>query len=256
MKKLPPENSDKPTFDLENCQDYAGALGIVASVRALFLLLLIVSLLTHAGAYSMAHWKADWTTPTSPQPPPNSAEPAEALPSLVAAQVDMELPETEQAPATTLPVRSGGISVDPLTVRHAIVLGLPVTAFVGTMSCIMLLLCYLLALNIELSGRLGGVQGTIAALFWMGVVLILLLPWGDWLGVSVIPLTGVFMQADDVLSLPHSFAGSAREIQHYARYLGYPLLTLLIVLVADQRYAKGYRLAQRQVEAWLHVKRI
>ena len=75
---------DKPSFELENCQDYAGALRIVASARSFFLLLLIVSLATHAGAYSISRWKTQWINPGAMQP--TQDKPVSPAATLVLAQ--------------------------------------------------------------------------------------------------------------------------------------------------------------------------
>ena len=57
-------------------------------------------------------------------------------------------------------------------------------------------------------------------------------------------------------NLPTEFADRTHQVTHYARHLGFPVLTLLIALLGDRKYAKGCRLALRQIEARLNVRTI
>ena len=135
---------------------------------------------------------------------------------------------------------------------------LPLAEFVGQVACGALLLCYLLNANVALSGRLGGVRGSLSAFFWMLVVLVLLFPWHRWLGEGSgqMQIPGVYLTFEEVTHLPTEFADWPARVLHYVRFLGYPLLVLLIAVVGDRRYARGCRLAQRQVEARLRVQTV
>jgi hypothetical protein len=135
---------------------------------------------------------------------------------------------------------------------------LPLAEFVGQISCLMLLVCYLVASNVALSGRLGGVRGSLAAFFGVLVVFAILFPWDRWMGGlrGHMQVPGVYFTIDEVTNIPTEFAGRVPEVLHYVRYLGYPLLALIIVFVADRRFARGYRLAQRQIAARLNVRAV
>jgi len=143
-------------------------------------------------------------------------------------------------------------------VYYPIELVMPLAEFVGQVSCGALVLCYLLAANVALSGRLGGVRGSISAFFWMVVLLALLFPWDRWLGDlrGQVQVPGVYLAFDEVRDLPAEFPDVLTEVLHYLRYLGYPLLAFVIAAVGDRRYARGHRLAQRQIEARLNVRSV
>ena len=231
-----PDSGDQPA-DIENCQDYAGAMRTISAARRLFLLLLVLSLLLHVGAYCIGRW----TNVLAPTPP---AEPETASPSAEAAPEAID-PEEAAEPEFGM-------------VYYAVRLVMPLAEFVGQVSCGALVLCYLLAVNVALSGRLGGVRGTVSAFFWMVVLLALLFPWDRWLGDlrGQVQIPGVYFTFDEVTDLADEFPNLTAAVVHYVRFLGYPLLAFIIALVGDRRYAKGYRLAQRQIEARLSVRRL
>jgi hypothetical protein len=223
--------------DTENCQDYAGAMRTISAARGLFLLLLVVSLLLQVGIYCISRW----TNVLAPTP---LAEQEIASPSADTASGTVDLEEVS--------------SPEFGMIYYAVELVMPLAEFVGQVSCGALVLCYLLAANVALSGRLGGVRGTVSAFFWMVVLLALLFPWDRWLGDlrGQVQIPGVYFTFDEVTNLPDEFPNLTAEVVHYVRFLGYPLLAFIIALVGDRRYAKGYRLAQRQIEARLSVRRL
>lgn len=257
----------RPAFELENCQDYTSALGMIAAARRLFLWLLVFSLMLQVGAYATARWRPAWITPQQAQSEaPDAVESADApLEDGVVladhADAGADAASTSQPADQTAPVATTTAepTVGPITasrVRLAIEGLMPIASFAGVISCMLLMLCYLVALNLALSGRLGGVRGSLAGFLWMAVVLVLLLPWEQWLGPLGSPLSGVYSTAAQTLEVPQTFETGAAELAHYVRYLGYPILALMMVWVADRRYARGYRMACRQAEAWLHVRPI
>jgi hypothetical protein len=252
----PPESA-APPFEIENYQDYAGALRSVGSARSLFLLLVLLSLLIHAVLYTLARW-----TPDLVGLPPAVTE---TTGPVVPADADQQLTDTDAAADAPQEVRQA-LAAEPGSLATApppqerqsglIEAALPLAAFVGLASGILLLFCYLLSVNIALSGHLGGVRGSLAALIWMAIVVLLLLPWQGWLGGWGVNIPGAYLTADEVLNVPAQFEDLTTEVVHNVRCLGYPLLVLLIAVVGDRRYARGYRLAQRQIQARLAVRRI
>ena len=227
-------NAGVDSLETANYLDYSGAIKTVRGARSVFLLLLILSLLAHIGIYCAARWTNVLQTTETVK-----AEIEAPSPEVAHGTIDLEEPVEELSRA-----------------YYAIELALPLTEFIGQISCGALLLCYLLAVNVALSGRLGGVRGSISAFFWTVVLLALLFPWDRWLGGlrDQIQVPGVYFSFAEIKDLPTEFAGKVVQVLHYVRFLGYPVLALIIALVGDRRYAKGFRLAQRQVEAHLNVK--
>lgn len=234
MAEYPNPSDAAGSFDSENYQDYAGALQTVRAARSIFLLLLVLSVLSHIGIYCAARWTQVLTTTET-------------------VQEEIESPADDAAPGTIdleEPVQQSA------RVYYLVKMALPLTEFIGQVSCGALLLCYLMATNIALSGRLGGVRGSIASFFWMVILMALLFPWDRWLGDlrDQVQIPGAFLTFAEISDLPAEFSSRLTEVLHYVRFLGYPFMVFLIAVVGDRRCAKGLRLAQRQVEAHLNVR--
>lgn len=275
--------SEMPPLEIENYQDYAGALRTIASARSLFLVLLVLALFVNAGAYTLIRFSPDLfglssaaeranqpvvvglagETKAAPPAEGTKARPTEATKAGAdeepggansAARPAMVKEGEDLALGADLP--DGAAVVRTGEARRALEMILPLAAFVGLACTILLLGCYLLSVNVALSGRLGGVRGSLAAFLWMGVVLLLTVPWARWTEGGALPIPGVYLSADELMNLPTEFGDVAARIIHYVRYLGYPVLIFLVVVAGDRRYTKGYRLAHRQIEARLAGRRI
>ncbi len=235
-RPIPSHAGKTPSAEAENWQDYSGAMRTIRAARRLFLLLLVLSLLTHGAVYGLARW-------------------TQLLSATEAVQQEVQAPAPAEAPGT---IELEEPAEQFARLYYLTKMLLPLSEFVGQVSCGILLFCYLLAANVALSGRLGGVRGSLSAFFWMLVLLALLFPWHRWLGEAPgrVQIPGVYMTFEEATNLPTDFTDWPAQIIHYVRFLGYPLLVLLIALVGDRRYAKGYRLAQRQVEARLQVQTV
>ena len=71
-----------------------------------------------------------------------------------------------------------------------------------------------------------------------------------------VQVPGVYLTMEEISSMPAEFDKPVPEVLHYVRFLGYPSLVLMIAFVADRRFARGYRLAQRRIAAKLDVRSI
>lgn len=239
MSEQPTEKTESArtpvdTERMEQLQDYSAALQTIRAARGVFLLILILSLLLHAAGYSAARW----------------------------GEVLRPLPEIQKQLATPTDAPGATVTPDAETAEHFstwyyfIQLGLPTAEFLGQVSCGLLTLSFLFAALVCLSGGLGGVRGAISAFFWMLVLLALLFPWGRWLGstAGAEQIPGVYYTFGELEQLPAEFGNWLDAALHYVRYLGYPLLALLIALASDRRFSRGYRLVQRHLESRLKVK--
>ena len=220
----------------EQLQDYSAALRSIRAARGVFLIILVLSLLLHVAAYSAAWW-GDVLSPVSGVQEQLAAPADEAT---AGAQPDAE-------PATTFS-----------SWYYLAKMILPLTEFLGQVSCGLLTLSFLFAVLVCLAGGLGGVRGSISAFFWMLVLLALLFPWARWLGggPDAVQIPGVYFTFDELCGLPAEFGGRLDKLIHYVRYLGYPVLALLIAFTGNRRFSRGYRLVQRHLESKLDVKSI
>ena len=128
MAEHPKTGSEpRPAFELENCQDYTAALGMIAAARRLFLALLIFSLLLQAGVYATARWSPAWLALQQvPSPTPDSTAPADVAAGDEFAS--MGNADTQAAGATDTPQAgdpnvAAGPTVAPTTARMSASIG-------------------------------------------------------------------------------------------------------------------------------------
>ncbi|MBN1511405.1 MAG: hypothetical protein JXB13_05275 [Phycisphaerae bacterium] len=214
-------------------RDYEGALRTIRGARGVFLLFLILSLLVHLAAFASVRW-------------------GNILGA--AAQVEAGIASTQpgvESQEASEPDKAGRTAM----VANLIELLLPLAEFVGQVSCALLALCFLASAQVCLAGGLGGVRGSLSAFFWMLVLLALLFPWARWFhGEYQVP--GVFLAFAELKDYKPESPNTLTQVLSYLRFLGYPLLALLIAFVGDSRYGRGYRLVRRHLEARLQVRPI
>jgi hypothetical protein len=223
--------SGKPSAEQQAMlRDYEAALGTVRGARGLFLLLLVVSLLIHIAAFCAVRWgnvleatRVAEQEVTSPEAP----------------AVDTDETKTQEVARSKL-------------VEESFRIALPLSEFVGQVSCVLLAICFFASAQICLAGGLGGIRGSLAAFFWTIVLFALLLPWAQRL--SGVQIPGVFLTFSELDGLPKTFETALPEVLAYVRFLGYPVIALLIALVANARYGRGVRLVRRHLEARLHAR--
>jgi hypothetical protein len=225
----------EPTSEEQSrLRDYGAALRTVRAARSVFLTLLILSLLIHVGAFCVVRWG-------------RVLESAKMVEGIV--KEDVTAPATMEIDASPETIETVGWSS---FWRGSLEALLPLAQFVGLVCCGLLAFCFFTSGYICLAGGLGGVRGSLSAFFWTLVLLALLFPWGRWLQGVQVP--GVFFTFAELDNLTTDFANRLHEVLFYVRYLGYPLLALLIILVGDGRYSRGYRGVQRHLQTQLDVR--
>ena len=212
-------------------REFEGALHTLRSARCVFLLFLILSLLIHAAAFSAVKWGNILpAASTGVQEPPVASQPASA-----------------PAAAST-----ADAAVREAVVRSLLRTVLPLTEFVGQVSCALLAICYLTSSLVCMAGGLGGIRGSLSAFFWILVLLALLFPWARWLGGVQVP--GIYITEAELTGLPTGPMARLPEVLLYARFLGYPALALVIALLGNARYGRAIRLVRLQIEARLQIR--
>jgi hypothetical protein len=132
--------------------------------------------------------------------------------------------------------------------RTTFTIVLAVTEFMAMAMGILLALSLLLAVNVALTGRLGGLSLLISAFFWSLVLLLLaLIPWGHVFKQSVLP--GALFRYEDLCRATCYVRGSwgavdvtwTERLFYYGRFLAYPVLVVLIALLVDLKFCRGCR---------------
>ncbi|GAF73422.1 unnamed protein product [marine sediment metagenome] len=192
---------------LAEMQDYLGALKTVRFARRVFFILVFLSLLLQVALYlTIRFWDVQ-----------------------VLEQLLRDMGAAEPAAET------GALTLW----RFALEFGLPLAHFVGACATFLLAIAALLAVNVSLSGRLGGAQANISSFFWVVLLLAMLVPWQQIVPVTHVP--SVFYSLGDLQHVavfqPEIWLDS---VLHYVRYVAYPLLGALVLLASVLGARRGY----------------
>jgi hypothetical protein len=127
------------------------------------------------------------------------------------------------------------------------------TDFLGVAFTIVLSFVLLLIVNIMLIGRLIGVGRTTSAYIWCLLLLVLVFPWQAFLSVSTFKWPGVLYTWDELISSA-KFQNELTPfaILKWARFVGWPALAVIIVLMIQIKSNRGLRQAFGEVEPDLH----
>jgi hypothetical protein len=123
---------------------------------------------------------------------------------------------------------------------HALHWVLPAVKFIALASGLLLVLTLMFAVKLSLLERMGGVAGLMSAFFWSLVLFVLVVPWQDVLVDSF--ASGALYSLGDLVAsrnqMDHQWGGT---ILHYARFVAYPVVTVLVWVVVQLKFARGYR---------------
>ncbi len=121
------------------------------------------------------------------------------------------------------------------------------TRFVGFVSALLLSLTLSFTARISLVDRLGGVSGFVPAMFWSLLVAAMVTPWQDILSAPHAwgALTDYLELVSAVAEVKQTWGAfeptRTDRILHVGRMAVYPGLALLGLLIAQFRFARGYR---------------
>ena len=117
---------------------------------------------------------------------------------------------------------------------------LPATKCASLIACLLMLLTVMLAVNLSLLGRLGGLSGFMCAFFGSLILLAVLVPWQHVLGQSFV--RGAMFNLDELCGVREKVDGSwLRGACYYAGYLVYPILAAGLTIVIQIKFAAGYK---------------
>jgi hypothetical protein len=205
--------------------DHLDALGSVRAAHAVFFLLILLALLTQIVLYCAVRFEGVLTA--------EGGEPVVATATTQAAGL------------------SDAVDSDSTVAwRQAIAVLIPLSRFLGLIAACLLVVSYFIGLNVCLAGRLGGARGMTSAFFWSVLLLALLFPWQHLLLGATVQVPGVFYSFDNLQQLAAAApSGMIANLEHYTRYLGYPVLAIRIALVACLRFVRASRDIRRRIES-------
>jgi len=155
-----------------------------------------------------------------------------------------KMPSAADAPAEAQAANAGAD-----TWYEVVSLALAATKFVAVVSAGLLMLTLMFAVKISLIGGVGATAGFLGAFFWSLILLAMLVPWQQIIGSSF--ASGATFNMSQLLSrvwrvraglgADEATGGFLRQGIYYARFLAYPILTLLVEVLVLLKFARGFR---------------
>jgi hypothetical protein len=221
--------------------EYADAFRTTATAKNVFLILLVLSLLAQIGAFVAVefvgvvdpiHAQADRDASPVDANAPADANSVEKETDGAAAKVDTTRDETELSRATIWSETLNWV--------------LPATRFFSFVLAVLLVATLAMSVNLSLLDRLGGVAGFLAAFYWAIVLGVMVFPWQKALSGSLLcGATFSYVQLIEwAQRIRPSWSGQdptlPDRILYFGRFIAYPALALMVALVLQLRFARGY----------------
>ena len=232
--------------------DYADAMMTARRAKNWLFILLLLVLLTQLTIFFLLRFKVlrldgdvSVTVPTgvdaAATQPEGATQPSDAASQPVAASARVET-------AT----KSFGV---PDILRYVI----PVTDFLGITLLVVLTVVLLLIVMIMLVGRLIGVSHVTSAFIWCVLLAVMVFPWQAFLRDSAFTsrewvFPGALYTWEE-LRRDYSFENlsAAQSVLKWARFAGFPILALLLLLMVQAKSSRGLKFALGESEVQVEV---
>jgi len=232
---------DNPTTPMQFCD----ALQCLSRAKSLLALLLVLCLAVQIASFVLVDFVG--VTEGAAKMPSATAAPAEPD-GQAEADADADAEIAEAAPAEP---QAANAAAD--TWFEVISVALASTKFVALVSAGLLMLTLMFAVKISLIGGIGATAGFLGAFFWSLFLLAMLVPWQQTIGSAL--ASGATFNMSQLLSRvwgvgaglgEEATAGFLRQGIYYARFLAYPILTLLVEVLVLVKFARGLRPLMQQ----------
>ena len=220
---------DNPTTPMQFCD----ALLFLSRVKGLLALLVVLCLGVQIAAFILVDFVG--VTEGAAKMPSAAAAPAEAEAD---ADAEANAPGEQQA---------ANAAAD--TWYEVVSVALAATKFVAVVSAGLLMLTLMFAVKVSLIGGVGATAGFLGAFFWSLILLAILVPWQQTIGSAL--ASGATFNMSQLLSRvwgvrvglggEEATAGFLRQGIYYARFLAYPIVTLLVQVLVLLKFARGVR---------------
>jgi hypothetical protein len=244
--------------------EYAVAFRSIKSAKNFASMLIILALLLQIGGVVVVHFVRLLDEPVAGEPVIQKAEAAQPAGKPTAKVVSKAVATAAEAPdakvenkaavetaAKTPAAGTTKYSWDDLDLtapgisRLVLKYGLPASRFAVLVLGLMLVLMVMFAVKLSLVERVGGVAGFMSAFNWSLILLMMLIPWRPILGSSMscgaLFTFSELMKADAALGQTPVLLD---QIIFYARFLGYPGFALLVCLIVQSKFSRGFAVAK------------
>lgn len=120
----------------------------------------------------------------------------------------------------------------------------PVTKLMALFCAAMLVIILMFSTALSLLGGGKGVYGLVSGFFWSLILLALVSPWQEILKGAL--FTGALYNLDELAAWASQLGNSATrwtQMMFFARFLGYPAITLAVLALVQAKFAGGYNRA-------------
>ena len=252
----------QPKSELTVLRDYLTAVLSVRRARTVFLIIVVLSLLVHMGAYGAARWGHQLTQKVkqvqedrelhSVSIPDTAPATQSAAGSAAARTVKPKPAEKSAAAASTRPAAGDD---GKLFHEDLIRVILPLARLAGLAASGLLMLTYLIGVNICLGGRMGGICHSTSAFFWSIALLALLVPWSNLVPATPFQLPDALYGVEQIRAgLAQPVEGALPAVLHYGRFFGCPVLAILAAVTSAVRFSLAYRQVNQAVEPLVLMK--
>ena len=237
-----------PPSNIATAADYADAMMIARRAKNWLFLLLLVFLLAQIAIFFIAR-KTNYVFSSAPTPQPSLSG---SDPTVTTQPIT--IPTTRTATKVS-PERANLINQTLMYVTALI-------DFLGVVLVILLAIDLLLIVNIMLVGRLIGLARVTSAWIFCVLLAILLFPWQSFLQdpnfKADFKLPGVFYTWTELshptLGAKFDTGGDAgdltfeQSILRWARFVGFPVLSIILLLIVQAKSSRGLRAALGEAE--------
>ena len=202
-------------------REYDEAFGSIKAGKNLFLVAVLVAFLVQLAGFVVVNYAGVLDAGLAPAP--EAAEKAET---------PIKPQEVREGPAYWNKALSWAMRLSKVTTLLAALLLSVTLAFTVLLSLV---------------GRLGGAAGFTGAFLWSLILAALCVPWRNLFGIDYISGAGYSLDKLVAAMANVRFDGAslAERMLYYARFVGYPVVTLLVWLVVCLKFSR----AQRQMVA-------
>ena len=153
---------------------------------------------------------------------------------------EVSAPPAKEAATTAAATTGPATTAAGLPLRTPIFWLLPATKFTALVACMLLVLTLMFCVDISLVGRLGGIAGFARAFFLSLILMAMLVPWQQVLkapfSCGALFNLGQLEQARRKLQ-----EDTLAQSLHYARFIAYPALALLVLVIVQIAFGKGHK---------------
>jgi len=242
--------------------DYADAMMTARRAKNWLFIILLLVLLTQLTLFFLLRFKVLRL----------SGDVSVSVPTNVDASATTQPTDTQPAVAASADTKTARFDMEDL-LRYLI----PVTDFLGITLTVVLGVVLLLIVMIMLVGRLIGVSHVTSAFIWCVLLAVMIFPWQAFLlgtyrtarpPADASPgLADAYRHADPAFKIPgalytweelrrdYSFdnLSAAQSVLKWARFAGFPLLALLLLLMVQAKSSRGLKFALGESEVQVEV---